>query len=539
MAGVRAAHRVDPGDAKRLDDLGTRYLNAGRTEDAIAAYEAAVTAQDDFAAAHFHLGTALHRVGRPAQAEACYRRAVALAPRLADAHHNLGVVLQQLAKHAEAEDAFRRALLLEPGSAVAHFHLGVSLAAQNRLDAAITALRAASALEPDAAPVHLYLGMAFHQKQERLEAVACYRRAVEIDPTLTMAIHNLGYVLRELGRLDEAIHWFRRAVALHPDAPGAHRALAVSLRDRGLTGEAFAAFRRYTELSLAKPSVRIDRAIPPHRIRHDREQLDYLAENRLLAAAAALRDEVARAPLPPERFHERFAALFHIEGGERVAPHAIDPRRDRAAIETRWSESRPPIVVVDDLLSPRALEALRRFCRGSTIWRSEYRDGYLGTMMESGFAQPLVMQIAEELAAAFPKIFRRLPLLQAWAFKYDSALRGIGVHADFAAVNVNFWITPDEANLDPKHGGLVIWDQPAPLGWDFDKYNREIGAIREFLARSGAKPLTVPHRANRAVIFDSDLFHETDDIAFKDGYLNRRINVTLLYGRREERPPSP
>jgi hypothetical protein len=46
----------------------------------------------------------------------------------------------------------------------------------------------------------------------------------------------------------------------------------------------------------------------------------------------------------------------------------------------------------------------------------------------------------------------------------------------------------------------------------------------------------VPHRANRAVIFDSDLFHETDAPTFKEGYLNRRINVTLLYGRREERP---
>jgi hypothetical protein len=45
--------------------------------------------------------------------------------------------------------------------------------------------------------------------------------------------------------------------------------------------------------------------------------------------------------------------------------------------------------------------------------------------------------------------------------------------------------------------------------------------------------VTVPYRANRAVIFDSDLFHETDRIAFKDGYLNRRINITLLYGRRE------
>jgi hypothetical protein len=43
----------------------------------------------------------------------------------------------------------------------------------------------------------------------------------------------------------------------------------------------------------------------------------------------------------------------------------------------------------------------------------------------------------------------------------------------------------------------------------------------------------VPYRANRAVIFDSDLFHETDVIHFKPGYENRRINVTLLYGRRQ------
>jgi hypothetical protein len=44
---------------------------------------------------------------------------------------------------------------------------------------------------------------------------------------------------------------------------------------------------------------------------------------------------------------------------------------------------------------------------------------------------------------------------------------------------------------------------------------------------------TVQHRANRVVIFDSDLFHQTDEIAFKEGYLNRRINITMLYGRRE------
>ncbi len=106
------------------------------------------------------------------------------------------------------------------------------------------------------------------------------------------------------------------------------------------------------------------------------------------------------------------------------------------------------------------------------------------------------------------------------------------MHADQAAVNVNFWIAPDEASNDPQSGGLVVWDKKAPLDWDFARYNTDEAAIRAFLAEKGAKPIVVPHRANRAVVFDSDLFHETDTIRFKDGYQNRRINVTMLYGRR-------
>jgi hypothetical protein len=193
----------------------------------------------------------------------------------------------------------------------------------------------------------------------------------------------------------------------------------------------------------------------------------------------------------------------------------------------------PQIAVIDNLLSEVALARLRRFCWGSTVWQRVYRDGYLGAMPEHGFACPLLAQITEELRATYPAILGEHPLLQFWGFKYDSKLNGIAIHADFAAVNVNFWITPDEANLDPESGGLVIWDVPAPLNWDFAKYNDNVQAAREFLQASGARPTAIPHRANRAVIFDSDLFHETDRIVFKDGYLNRRINITLLYGRRD------
>ena len=193
-------------------------------------------------------------------------------------------------------------------------------------------------------------------------------------------------------------------------------------------------------------------------------------------------------------------------------------------------------MVIDDLLTANALDELRRFCWGSTIWRQPYRNGYLGAFPDDGFAAPLIAQIADELRAKYPRIIREHFLTGAWAFKYDSQLDGINVHAAYAAVNVNFWITPDEANLDPHAGGLVLWDVPAPLDWDFQKYNQDEGAIYGFLERMKAKSVTVPYRANRAVIFDSDLFHKTDRIQFKDGYLNRRINTTFLYGYRHHEP---
>jgi hypothetical protein len=34
------------------------------------------------------------------------------------------------------------------------------------------------------------------------------------------------------------------------------------------------------------------------------------------------------------------------------------------------------------------------------------------------------------------------------------------------------------------------------------------------------------------VVFNSALFHETDAIRFRDSYEDRRVNVTLLYGRK-------
>jgi hypothetical protein len=107
------------------------------------------------------------------------------------------------------------------------------------------------------------------------------------------------------------------------------------------------------------------------------------------------------------------------------------------------------------------------------------------------------------------------------------------VHADFAAINVNFWITPTEANLDPQSGGLRIYELDAPRSWDFSTYNEGLAVIKDYIAVHSPHELRISYRRNRLVLFNSDLFHATEEVRFRPDYESHRINVTLLFGDRQ------
>ena len=130
-------------------------------------------------------------------------------------------------------------------------------------------------------------------------------------------------------------------------------------------------------------------------------------------------------------------------------------------------------------------------------------------------------------------IGEKYPLRGAWGFKTPQRLPADATnHADFAAVNVNFWITRDEANLQPESGGLVIYDVDAPLAWDFHSYNGRTDMIVPFLRSKslGKGEHTVPREPGDYL---PDLFHATAEVNFRPGYENRRINITMLDGERQ------
>ena len=84
LALLRKLAAEDPADATTHFLLGRELLGHGRAAEAIPAFEAAIRADADYAAAYRQLGNALEQAGRADEAAATYRSGVEVAARTND-----------------------------------------------------------------------------------------------------------------------------------------------------------------------------------------------------------------------------------------------------------------------------------------------------------------------------------------------------------------------------------------------------------------------------------------------------------------------
>ena len=507
------------------------------------------------------LGLAMehHNAGRLPQAESIYQQIMQADPSQPDALHLLGVIALQVGKNDVAVDLITKALSLKPDYAEAHSNLGNALQGLGELEEAVASYHKALSLKPDYFEAQTNLGTALQGLGEREDAVASCRKALAIKPDYAEAHYNLGIALHDLGNLNEAEKHFLRALELKADFPEALGNYGNLLITLGRWNEALEIYHRKLEMVRGKnpidPNIDSFRFITKAKMKHDIEQFQYLVSlgsdadriGELVRDYEALDKEVEwpdgdsiAVPLTDDQLdlvgHSYNRPLHLIEAPE-VPGSALNRDLDAKSITRDYTANVPGMTYFDDFLNPEALDSLRRYLLESTIWyKFNYPGGYLGAKLADGLACPLLFQIAKDLRQTFPDIFKNHRLYQLWAYKYDSRLTGINIHADIAAVNVNFWITPDSANLNSNNGGLVVYKEKAPLDWAFDLYNSNKAdsqrRIQEYLAEHDSGKMVVPYAENRIVLFNSNLFHESDTIEFKPGYENRRINVTLLFGNR-------
>lgn len=438
-----------------------------------------------------------------------------------------------------------------PDPAETHFQRGNDAGAAGRFADAVAYFDAALGIRPGHVDAHVNRGHALKELGRLHAALVSFERALLADSRHAGALVARGEVLKEMGRHEDAIAAMRQAMRAAPGDLNIRKRFFwlqfALLEDYRTVAEAGNEVFRLS-VKAARDSLRGRRALADFRAAHDLAQTEYLKAEGITCAGlaeanACLKNICARAPAPCETpqlialSEAEIAALGRFREQRlryeaKVPDSCLNPAQDWKAIERAYVTGAPELAVIDDFLSKDALAELQRFALVSAVWKTEYLHQYLGAFAEDGFLSPLHFQIARELKEKLPRVFGPHRLEHLWGFKYAPKItRGINVHADFARVNLNFWITPDEANLDPESSGLLVYDVPAPASWTFRDYNSDKRLIADFLTRRRAVCRRIPYRCNRAVLFNANLFHETDTIRFKDGYENQRVNMTYLFGR--------
>jgi tetratricopeptide (TPR) repeat protein len=123
IVGYETLLSATPDDLELHDDVALLYLSAGRPNDAVSHFNAAVRLQPADPTAHFNLGTALTVAGALEPAMQAFREALRLRPSYAAAMNNLGSVLAATGRVDEAISEFRAATRADASNVQAHRNL--------------------------------------------------------------------------------------------------------------------------------------------------------------------------------------------------------------------------------------------------------------------------------------------------------------------------------------------------------------------------------------------------------------------------------
>ena len=563
------AAQLNPQSSDIQINLGNVLRATGRIEDAIAHTRQAINLNPEFPPAYNNLGLMLLEEGALDEAEETLLKAISLAPEYADARDSLGLVAQQRNYFEEAVEHHRAAIERDGAFVEAHQHLGTALCALEMHEEGIASFMRALALAPESFNVIVSYANALCGRGAHAASLPYYEKALRIDPTNAMALATYGLALQESGEIDRAIEQYDRALELRENCAEAQRGKAIAFLTKNDLDRAHGAFIDVLRSSHGGPwwnaktfdpsrgsGAALDRPLraSTFRIQDAAEQVEYLVGQGLLhesfsEMAERYRDVLAEveAEVGPDgtmtltenqraKIGNFFDRVLRYEDTPILAGSAINQDVDFNEIQENYLSSPVSVTTFDDFMTPEALAALRAFSLENTIFFKYSEARFVGSDLSVGFNCSVLYQMARELKARLPQILGEHALTNIWIYRHRAESVGVEAHTDQGKVTFNFYISLDDANLNTDHGGMVVYTKEQPYDWDWHLYNRnkyhpdirhEIDAFID-----SAETLVVPHRQNRALLFNSNLFHRSDHLHFRDDFVSRRMNVTMLFGKR-------
>lgn len=204
------------GDPMPLADLGSVILAAGRADEALEQFEAALRIDSRHVHALVRQGNTLIGMRRYGQALAAYDRVLSVSPLVLDALCNRGSALRALGRHQEALETYDRALTVDPLSFESFYNRGHVLRDLKRYGEALQSYDRAIALAQGHPAMLSMRGRTLIDLGRPNEALASLNEAIAIRPDFVEALHNSAVALERVGRAAEAIERSDRVLTLEP-----------------------------------------------------------------------------------------------------------------------------------------------------------------------------------------------------------------------------------------------------------------------------------------------------------------------------------
>lgn len=256
-AVLAEAVKSNPADALALFEYGETLVAAGRDEEAIPQFEAALKANAELPGGALEMAMALQRLGRQQEAIPWFEKAVAVDQKNASALTNLGLALTLTGQAKEALAVLDKAEKVDAHNPAAYKDMGIAHVQLSAFDEAIADFEKALTLDANDSQLHYDLGLAYKFKDRYEDAIRELSRAGEMDPTLQDPPYTLGILLMQMGKLDEAVAQLKKAVALRPESGDAWAILGSTLKQDGRLPEAADALRKAIPLQPGQPGPRV------------------------------------------------------------------------------------------------------------------------------------------------------------------------------------------------------------------------------------------------------------------------------------------
>jgi tetratricopeptide (TPR) repeat protein len=250
IAAAAGAVKNKPTDADLQVELGMAFFDAERWDEAMAAFQQALTLNPNSVGAYNGIGRVHYHIGPPAEAIAAYEKAMSLDPHDIYPAFGLGILYTaKLGDYERALETFRRGLAHNPDDPLLSAFLGSTYARMGRFDEALERLQQVVALQPDNAHAYEWLAILhLHFKRFDEAMVACWRQIEMEDAHSPRRL--LGYIHDALGRHAEAITHLERSIELEPSDYEARAALVKVYRAVGRRQDADAHYAIAQEMAL-------------------------------------------------------------------------------------------------------------------------------------------------------------------------------------------------------------------------------------------------------------------------------------------------